>query len=147
MINSNTPATTTTTDPASTPDPGASPTRWRPGQSGNPSGLAGRHVGLAALARDSTDDGKTLVAFYTAVLAGNKPAGWPKRYDVTPAHMFEAGRWLGDRGWGKAPITVDVSGEVGHLHALAEFTLTDLRALVAHGRTVDAEYLELPDAN
>jgi hypothetical protein len=79
---------------------------WLPGVSGNP---AGRPKGLATLSQaivERTGQGLQLVEWHLAIWRGDaKPLG--KR--PTPAQRFEAAQWLTERGWGKAPVQIDVS--------------------------------------
>ncbi len=80
---------------------------FEPGQSGNP---GGRPRGLASAVRETlktaTRDGEdpafVLARFFAAVVA-----------DPTNKleHRMEAGRWLSDRGWGKAPIFAPIADE------------------------------------
>ena len=102
-------------------------------------------AGLAELARAATNDGETLVAFFVAIMEGRAPVGWPEGRRVEPGHMIEAARWLADRGYGKAPITVDVSGTVTHRGELDEYTTDELRAMRNEmaRRTIEAEYREV----
>jgi hypothetical protein len=85
---------------------GASGYGWQPGQSGNP---GGRPKGIARLAREATRDGVDLVAFFVSVFHGVTPGvddGDTAGRDVTLDDRIEAARWLADRGFGKAAITV-----------------------------------------
>jgi len=46
--------------------------------------------------------------------------------------MFRANEWLADRGFGKAPLLIDVSGDNGSDgNGLAALTLDELRAGIA----------------
>lgn len=76
---------------------------FRPGQSGNP---GGRPKGLAALAREAVGGGHDLVAFYLAVFKGDTKALRTRK--VTMRDRLQAGEWLAERGFGKAPIVVGI---------------------------------------
>ena len=72
------------------------------------------------------------VAFFALVSHGTKPDGWPDGAALTPEHMIDANRWLADRGFGKAPLLLDVSGDNGSDgNGLAALTLDELRAGIA----------------
>ena len=121
---------------------------FAPGVSGNP---GGRPPGLARLAREATGDGVDVVGFFTLVSRGKKPAGWPDGEKLTADHMFRANEWLADRGFGKAPLLLDVSGDNGNDDdGLAALTLDELRAGIAfmemRDGAVAAESGVLPEA-
>lgn len=65
--------------------------RFMPGNSAS----SGRPKGLAKLVRAKTNDGGKLVEFFFNVFSG-------KEVDSKLDHRIEAGKWLADRGWGKA---------------------------------------------
>ena len=92
---------------------------FMPGRSGNPNGLNGRQKGLAALVRESTDDGQLLVRLMLRIARGGKfktsltANGKVRELLVRPSisDRIEAIKWLSDRGWGKARDIVEVEGE------------------------------------
>jgi hypothetical protein len=69
----------------------------------------GRPRGLATLAREAVGDGRDLVAFYLAVFNGDTKALHTRK--VTLRDRMEAAQWLAERGFGKAPVVVDVPEE------------------------------------
>ena len=86
-----------------------------------------------------------MVGFFTLVSRGKKPAGWPDGEKLTADHM------LADRGFGKAPLLLDVSGDNGNDDdGLAALTLDELRAGIAfmemRDGAVAAESGVLPEA-
>ena len=101
---------------------------WAPGVSGNP---GGRPKGLARLAREATNDGVDLVAFFVSIYHGQVPVvgdGDPVGRDVALDDRIEAARWLADHGWGPAPITVTTSEEETE-NPLARYTVGQLLAM------------------
>jgi hypothetical protein len=92
---------------------------FMPGRSGNPTGLNGRRKALAALVRESTDNGRLLVRLMCRIVRGGKSKisltanGKAHESLVRPSisDRIEAIRWLADRGWGKARDIVDIDGE------------------------------------
>jgi len=87
-------------------------TKWKPGQSGNPSG---RPKGFARIIREETKDGRELVLNALAKLR-----------DPEDKHHWAAQEWLTDRGFGKAASYPPVEGgdplELGDV----ERTIVDL---------------------
>ena len=85
------------------------------GKSGNP---GGRPAGLMQAIRAETKDGKELAAFAFKVLRGEAIAkrkvselgGLEVVVYPDTRERLEALKWLGDRGFGKAPLELDVSG-------------------------------------
>lgn len=76
-----------------------------PGQSGNP---GGRPKGLAAAARGAVgDDGRDLVAFFSAVMRGDRKALGERR-PVALRERVQAATWLADRAYGKAVQVVEI---------------------------------------
>jgi hypothetical protein len=69
----------------------------------------GRPRGLASLAREAVGDGHGLVAFFLAVLRGDAEALGERR--ITMRDRLQAAEWLADRGFGKAPIVVEIPEE------------------------------------
>lgn len=64
----------------------------------------GRPKGLAERARAATKDGESLVRFFASVLDD---------VSAETRDRMEAGKWLADRGWGKAAQSVELSGPNG----------------------------------
>jgi hypothetical protein len=85
------------------PHPHSLPPRWKPGQSGNPSG---RPKGLAHYIQAQTRKGVELVDWYLGIWRG-APA--PLERVPKAAERFEAAQWLSDRGWGRPPQYVDLA--------------------------------------
>jgi hypothetical protein len=111
---------------------------WRPGQSGNPSGLArGLTMQLPTLIRRTSGKGRELVAFYFAVLRGEviPIPDLPREKWRRPKleHRMAAAAWLADRGWGKAKEIIEL---------LDERPEVNRRALVAHLSVEDRATLE-----
>ena len=109
---------------------------WAPGVSGNP---GGRPKGIARLAREATNDGVDLVAFFQAIFQGKVPEvgdGQAVGRDVTLRDRIEAGYWLADRGYGKAPITVNVAEDETD-NPLASYNMDEL--LAAHRAMIAIE--------
>jgi hypothetical protein len=110
---------------------------FSPGVSGNP---GGRPPGLARLAREATSDGVDTVAFFTLVSHGTKPDGWPDGAALTPEHMIDANRWLADRGFGKAPLTIvhESTSAEDELQSYSLDALADMLHLVNTGQAAIA---------
>ncbi len=108
---------------------GASGNGFKPGQSGNP---GGRPKGLAAAIRE-TVHAEDLRSYYEAIWRFDKAAlkrlGIPLR-SVTLRDRNDAGAWLTDRGYGKAPAFAPIEGEnpleLTELGTEIEATLDDL---------------------
>jgi hypothetical protein len=60
-----------------------------------------------ALARQAVGDGEDLVSFYRAVFAGDAKAIGERR-PITLRDRMLAGEWLAARGWGRAPVVVEL---------------------------------------
>jgi len=69
----------------------------------------GRPQGLAKLAREAVGDGRDLIDFYRAVFKGDTKALGTRR--IALRDRIQAADWLAERGWGKAPVVVDVPEE------------------------------------
>src|SRR5215469_17185382 len=67
----------------------------------------GRPRGLAVLVRDAVGDGEDLVRFYRAVFDGDAKAVGLRRA-ITLRDRMLAGEWLAARGWGRAPVVVEL---------------------------------------
>jgi hypothetical protein len=78
---------------------------FRPGKSGNPKGRPAGFKGLAKKVRAATSDGDELVDFAMSVFRGEHEAC------ISFAHRMEAWKWLADRGWGKAPVHVEINAQ------------------------------------
>lgn len=71
---------------------------FKPGQSGNP---GGRPKGLSRRVRELVgDDGHEIAEFMFSVMADERARN---------ADRIDAAKWLADRGFGRAAITVDAS--------------------------------------
>ena len=109
------------------PHPNPLPPRWKPGQSGNPSG---RPKGLAHYIQAQTHKGIELVNWYLGICRGEQaPLGRVPR----AAERFEAAQWFSDRGWGRPPQYVDLalaSTEVRRIDVT--FDTSPSRATKAH---------------
>ena len=86
------------------PNPG-----WKKGQSGNPGGTP---KSLYALVRSKTNDGETLVQMLLDVADGKKSLRPGEELFPSIGQRLEAIHELLDRGWGKAPETLDMSVSV-----------------------------------
>jgi hypothetical protein len=96
------PTTKTATNMAN-PHPHPLPPRWKPGQSGNPSG---RPKGLAHYIQGKTRKGCELIDWYLAIWRGEKePLGRVPK----PTERFEAAETLLAYGWGRPPQYVDLA--------------------------------------
>ena len=96
---------------------------WQKGQSGNPSGKpAKRGKDLANKILFSTQNGDMLVRRLVALAQGEIE-------DSKPHDQIRAIEMLLDRAFGKAPVTVEIEGEVVH-RAINDFSDDELRSLV-----------------
>lgn len=101
-----------------------------PGQSGNP---GGRPKGLSRRVRELVGDNGEVVAEYMFSVLSNETE--------RTADRMEAGKWLGDRGFGKAALVVDMGvTEQAVLELLRGLSTEDLVA----ARAIYAKYV--PDA-
>jgi hypothetical protein len=107
---------------------------WTKGTSGNPAGTSRRQQSAArALAmriQAETRDGAEVVDFALAVLrAGSPTAGsGPAMHgltEVTTADKRWAVDYLTDRGWGKAPQTIEIQTEGESMPAIVLRGVTD----------------------
>lgn len=76
---------------------------------------------LARLVREETNFGGDVVSFLIDMYQGRVPG-------AAARDRIEAAKVLLDRGFGKAPITVEVQGQVNHLHLGANVDLGRLSA-------------------
>lgn len=104
-------------------------TPFAPGQSGNP---GGRPKGLARHVREQCGaDGNLLVQMMMTAMSGRLPdgvdaQGEPQFVKVDVPDRLAAARWLGDRGWGKAPAYAPI--EEGDPLDISEQAETELAA-------------------
>jgi hypothetical protein len=114
---------------------------WRPGQSGNPNGLAGRYT-IARYVRTLSHDGKAYIDFLTDVMNGkplpfpgtngHNARGTPPRPSID--QRLRAVELLMDRGWGKAREILEVVEErpgIDHRALVAQLSAED-RATLEH---------------
>lgn len=95
------------------------PHLWKPGQSGNPHGLAGGPV--AALMRDvrnATDNGEKVIQ---VLMAGLANSNWNVK--------LKAAEMLLERGWGKAPQPLAITGEKSGTVDLSKLSDEELKVL------------------
>jgi hypothetical protein len=109
---------------------------------------------LAGLAREITNNGQELVAFFASVMRGEpivRPGHAPQlpRLEV----RVQAAEWLADRGFGKARELIEVTGEVAssadRVRALARLSDEDratLRAILARAYADEPTPLPAPEA-
>lgn len=87
------------------------PHQFKPGQSGN---AGGRAKGLERLVRETVgDDMVLIIKAQIAIATGKKPELGIDLPAIKASDMTKAAEWLGDRGWGKARQTVDLTGDRG----------------------------------
>jgi hypothetical protein len=104
------------------------PWLFKPGQSGNP---GGRKKGLERRVREACgEDGELLIDMLVAI-AEDETARKADRIDAIGL--------LFDRGWGRAPLAVDLRVHQDGREQLAELPLEDLQALVVAGRAIMAQ--------
>ena len=121
---------------------------WQPGESGNPSGRPKGTRDLANLVLAETGNGEELVAALLAVVRGEMPdvPGIKKDRAIKISDQLRALEMLLDRGFGKAPQHVELSGHVGGSamdRILEGWTDEDLKAVVAlRDRVRQAEIVE-----
>ena len=115
------------------------PVGFLPGKSGNPSGRPRRDKEVAAIAREHTAEAiRTLLHVMTK----------PKASDSA---RVSAAQILLDRGWGRAPQSVELSGPGGGPIAVAELGQVERRQLMLElqARLLEASVVlaeELPPA-
>lgn len=89
--------------------------RFQPGQSGNPGGRPKGYAGLAAAVREKVgDDGGKLIDALFMLAKGTpneRKAFFGEPVKMTAKDRREAINDILDRGWGKAPQTVDFGDE------------------------------------
>ena len=95
---------------------------FTPGVSGNP---GGRPKGLSRRVRELVgDDGQAIAEFMLSVMGDER---------ARTADRIDAGKWLADRGFGKAPLVIDAAMSPERLleDYLSRFSLGDLEAMKA----------------
>ena len=102
---------------AKNPDNNLSP--WKPGQSGNPTGMPRGTRDLAGYVLETTDGGNELVDALLSLARGIMPIvpvqeGSRPRKDqqVRPADQLKAIEMLLDRGFGRSPQQLDIAHSV-----------------------------------
>ena len=107
---------------------------WTKGTSGNPAGTSRRQQSAArALAmriQQETRDGAEVVDFALAVLrhGGVNAASGPTMHGLTEVTLTDkrwAADYLTDRGWGKAPQTIEIQTEGEPMPAIVLRGVTD----------------------
>lgn len=87
---------------------------WKPGESGNP---GGRPKGFSAFVRAKVGDSGEKLVEAALLIASGKPkerqAFFGENVRVTARERMLAVEYLTDRGWGKAPQTVELTGVDG----------------------------------
>jgi|LSQX01.1.fsa_nt_gb hypothetical protein len=109
--------------------------RFLKGFSGNPSG---RPVGVEAMIRSMTNDGKELLEVLTGYALGDPVRA---RCEAIPAReQRQAAQWLAERLWGKTPALVGVVADVGVTANLTNDERMQLaRYILASGGVLGAE--------
>jgi hypothetical protein len=98
-------------------------TAFKPGQSGN---SGGRPRGLERLVRETVGgDMVTIIKAQIAIATGKKPDIGIEIPAIKASDMTKAAEWLGDRGWGKARQTVDLSGDTAGARRIDYSKLSD----------------------
>jgi len=112
---------------------------WQPGQSGNPSGRPKGTRELSHLVLEVTNDGKELVDALVAIARGTLPEilSGKATKEVTVKDRLRAIEMLLDRGYGKPPATLDVSGRIDH-GILSELSLEELEERVQRLKVLEA---------
>lgn len=109
------------------------------GTSPNPGGRPKAAIAMAKLIRDSTRDGAEVVEFMLAVLRGDGEIGPPEDRRPLPSDLKDgkSRRWaaeqLLDRGFGKAPQTIEIAaqGEAVAMPDMSGLPLEELRRIAA----------------
>ena len=96
--------------------------RFAKGVTGNP---GGRPKGLASYIRDRTSDGQDLVDKVVHILQHPNGKGIQAQ-----KLQLECIQWLADRGFGKAVLNVEHTGQIGHaIDVFAGMSTEELKAL------------------
>jgi hypothetical protein len=99
--------------------------RFQPGTCPNP---GGRPKSLATLIRGELGNGTELVERMIRIFRGEEPGFTGAR------ERLEAGKWLSDRGWGRAPETqIQIQAEAAEVEGaseIADSALSDLAAVL-----------------
>ena len=113
---------------------------WKPGQSGNPTGMPRGTRDLAGYVLESTDAGRELIDALVCLARGvlpnvAMPEGSRSRKDqqVRPADQLKAIEMLLDRGFGRSPQQLDVAHNVTD-RPLEHLSDETLRLLVENAR-------------
>ena len=104
---------------------------FTPGDDGRRN-AGGRPRGLAAAARAAVgDDGNDLIAFFSAIMRGDR-AFLGERRPIALRDRMDAARWLADRAYGKPPQTVAVADLEQEQREQTAATLQGARDLPEH---------------
>jgi hypothetical protein len=107
--------------------------RWTKGTSGNP---AGPPIGIIEYIRLMTGDGRELVDHAIECLRGWVTVRWEeeasgqeyeRRMPADPRYQAEARAWLAERGYGKAPMIIELQDQQEAQEDFSHFSALELR--------------------